>query len=99
MNTSPNSGGNPLRGFTLLELLVVIAIIAVLAGLLLPVLSTAKRKGQSVVTLNNLCQLGLGFTMYADDHQGRLPSHTGAWGLTGKDESCPSWVGGLLRIG
>lgn len=61
------------RGFTLIELLVVIAIIAILASLLLPTL--AKAKGQALRTqcINNHKQLLLTWTLYQDDHDGRLP--------------------------
>ncbi len=61
------------RAFTLIELLVVVAIVAILAAMLLPVLSKAKESARRIVCLGKLKQLALGTIMYAEDHDGSLP--------------------------
>lgn len=55
------------RAFTLIELLTVTAIIAVLAGILFPVLAAAKAQSKTTACASNLHQLYLGLDLYAND--------------------------------
>jgi prepilin-type processing-associated H-X9-DG protein/prepilin-type N-terminal cleavage/methylation domain-containing protein len=61
------------RAFTLIELLVVISTIALLAAVLLSALSRVREKANGIQCLNNIRQITVAWTLYAEDHGGRLP--------------------------
>lgn len=64
------------RAFTLIELLVVIAIVALLIGILLPVLGSARESARLTVCLSNLRQIGTAAHTYANDHDEYIPPHS-----------------------
>ena len=64
--------------FTLIELLIVISIIAILAGMLLPSLHTARKTAMSIKCLNNIKGIGIGFALYGDTFDYYPPSLMGS---------------------
>ena len=61
------------KTFTLIELLVVIAIIAILAGMLLPALNSAREKGRMIKCLGQQKQIGVMVLNYIQDFKEYLP--------------------------
>jgi len=82
------------EGFTLVELLAVVAIVALLAGILLPALSGARRQAITVQCLSNIRQLALAQAAYANDRNGQLVDYGLNHGAPSLDENL-SWVKAL----
>jgi len=91
----------PVTGFTLIELLVVIAIIAILAALLLPALTQAKQRGQSIACLANTKQLMTAWRIYADDNNDILAPndypYTTAYYTASPKINYKNWVCGTME--
>ncbi len=86
------------NAFTLMELLVVIAIVAVLAGVLIPVLFKVTLMSRSTKCLSNLRQIGAALLSHAGDHNGLLPT-SGAdisYGAISPDTNLPGWTEQLV---
>jgi len=91
----------------MIELLVVVSIIAILAGLLLPVLNRTTKKSQITQSQNNLRQIGSALMLYAGDNSGSFPtagavipygSIDAQTGLPGWQEQIDSYVQGDRKI-
>ena len=81
------------RGFTLIELLVVIAIVAMLVGMLLPALGSARDSAWSVQCTARMRTLAQASSFYADDHDDEIPRSKHSVGFSG---TLP-WAPALFR--
>jgi len=63
----------PRRGFTLIELLTVIAIIAVLSAILIPAISSVRKKSNATAGVSNLRNIGISLKLYATENQNSYP--------------------------
>lgn len=69
------------KAFTLVELLVVIAVIALLLSILIPALRLARDQAMRAACSSSIHQHLIAMTIFADEHEGRLPVQQGGWWL------------------
>jgi prepilin-type processing-associated H-X9-DG protein len=111
LNRTPSVPVQPDQAFTLTELLVVVGTLAVLALLLVPALAGTKTDSWRTQCQNNLKQLQVGFSLFAQDHNEMFPpagyqasSGTLTWDAYirhyfGDTNSDSSWTQGILWAG
>jgi prepilin-type N-terminal cleavage/methylation domain-containing protein/prepilin-type processing-associated H-X9-DG protein len=90
----------PSSGFSLVEMLVVIAILAVLIGILVPIVSSTRRNARNVACASNMRQIALGLIAYASQNKGSYPPNSAESGqfwyleaLIGQHITAPDKVG------
>ncbi len=78
--------GHHANAFTLIELVVAIAVIAIMVGLLLPVLGSMRQAGITSVCQSNLHQISIATQGYTVDSQGVIPFGPASYGVSAPDD-------------
>ncbi len=79
------------------------AVIAILAGILLPVLARSRDAAHKITCLNNLKQWAQGFALYTEDHEDNIPRESATpngvslenWSLVSHAQSHDVWYNAL----
>ena len=80
-----------LAGFTLIEQIIVLAVIGLLAALLLPVISRVRSQAYVTTCLSNERQLGMAFSLYTQDYDGRFPDFHSDFRSVANASDSPYW--------
>lgn len=73
MKTSPRLPIKSPEAFTLIELLTVIAIIGILAGIMIPTMSSVRARARVATCGSNLRQIAIANIAYANENKGHFP--------------------------